>query len=137
MTAPVDPRFAELINTILSREWLVLIRPTQSLLAELLGVSRTTVWAWQSSKTNISFDMGERFDNRIGLLGFFADGVLEIHRDIAEQRLADFEHKKIPRVDVPVVHINYGHLSNRRRFGHTQNRDDADSYVNKGQRHWR
>lgn len=114
MTSLVDPRFSELIDTILSREWLILIRPNQSMLAELIGVSRTTVCQWLSCKTNIDIKWGREHENKIGLLGFFADGVLEIHRDMQERKVSELHHDSLPRVDVPVVHINYGHLSNIR-----------------------
>lgn len=116
MTSPVDPRFGELIDTIRRREWLILIRPNQSLLADLIGVSRTTVWAWEAHKTNIDIKWGREHENKIGLLGYFSDGVLEIHRDLQERKIAELHHESLPRIDVPIVHVNsWGKLSNRRR----------------------
>lgn len=77
----VDHRFAELIEDILNREWIVKTRLTQAQVARMLNVSRSTMYEWLNRKTNIAKSTAWPFRDHIGMQGYFARRVLEIHNE--------------------------------------------------------
>lgn len=106
----VDHRFADLVKEILSRKWIVQVELRPYQLAQVLGVSRTTVYCWETQMTGISREVAEANLGEPGVAGYFARRVLEIYDAI------DQEKKKKPRTGVKVCHTGVKYLSNLRRY---------------------
>ena len=77
----VDYRFALVIEEILQRKWIVSVQLNASQVAEMLGVSRATLYQWKNRKCNISKKTAWQFKDAGGMQGYFARCVLNIHTD--------------------------------------------------------